>query len=112
MAEVISFHGIPAPRRALARQLRELADIIDADQAETEPHGIIMCLMGAAQFEVVGIGQTEGWTGGRAAMDAVLNARFDTVGGNIRPRHHAIYQPRGAAQVTPLVVARKIGGGE
>ena len=107
MSEVVGFHGIPAPRRALARQLRELAAIIEADEAETEPHGIIMCLMGAAQFEVIGVGDTEGWTGGRAAMDAVLNARFDTFGGNIRMRHHRIYAPRKAAPVTPLVVAKK-----
>lgn len=107
MSEVIGFHGIPAPRRRLARQLRELADIIEADEAETEPHGVLMCLMGAAQFEVIGIGDTEGWTGARAAMDAVLGARFDTFGGNIRTRQHRVYQPRGAAAVTPLVVAKK-----
>lgn len=107
MSEVIGFHGIPAPRRTLARQLRELADILEADQAETEPHGIMMCLMGAAQFEVVGIGETEGWAGARQAMDAVLSARFDTIGGNVRTRQHRMYQPRGAAAVTPLTVSRK-----
>ncbi len=107
MAEVIGFHGIPAPRRYLARQLRELADIIENDDAETEPHGILMCLMGAAQFEVIGIGETEGWSGARQAMNSVLFARFDTMGANIRTRQHRIYQPRGAADVTPLVVSRK-----
>lgn len=107
MSDVVQFHGIPAPRRALARQLRELADIIEADQAETEPHGVLMCLMGAAQFEVIGIGDTEGWTGARHAMNAVIGAQFDTVGGNIRTREHRIYQPREKAGVTPLTVARK-----
>jgi hypothetical protein len=107
MSEIIGFYGIPAPRRTLARQLRELAEIIEADQAETEPHGILMCLMGAAQFEVIGIGETEGWAGARQTMDAVLLARFDTVGGNIRSRQHRMYQPRGAAAVTPLDVSRK-----
>lgn len=107
MSEVVGFHGIPAPRRYLARQLRELADIIEADQAETEPHGIMMCLMGAAQFEVVGIGDTEGWAGARQAMYSVLSAQFDTVGGNIRVREHAMYQPREAAAVTPLVIKFK-----
>ena len=111
MTKIIGFHGIPAPRRRLAKMLRELADIIEADQAETEPHGIIMCLMGAHQFEVVGIGETEGWTGGRAAMNAVLSARYDTEGGNIRLREHRAYQPRGAADVVPLIVAKK-GGSE
>lgn len=108
MSDVIGFHGVPAPRRHLARQLRELAEIIETDQAETEPHGIMMCLMGAAQFEVVGIGNTEGWSGARQAMHAVLGASFDTVGGNIRMRDHRIYQPRGAAEITPLVVASKV----
>ena len=107
MDKVVGFHGIPAPRRNLARQLRELADIIEADDAETEPHGIMMCLMGAAQFEVVGIGETEGWAGARQALHAVTYATFETIGGNIRPRQHRIYQPRGLAAVTPLVVARR-----
>ncbi|WP_299734612.1 hypothetical protein [uncultured Roseobacter sp.] len=107
MSEVIGFHGVPAPRRRLARQLRELADILDTDQSETEPHGIMMCLMGAAQFEVVGIGDTEGWSGARQAMSAVIGARFDTMGGNIRMRDHAIYQPRKQAEITPLVLSRK-----
>ncbi len=109
MSEIIGFHGIPAPRRTLARQLRDLADIIDADQAETEPHGIMMCLMGASQYEVVGIGETEGWAGARSAMYAVLSASFETIGGNIRPRQHRMYQPRGAAAVTPLIISRKPG---
>ena len=107
MSEVVGFHGVPAPRRRLAKMLRELADIIEADQAETEPHGIMMCLMGAHQFEVIGIGETEGWTGGKAAMNAVLTARFDTIGGNIRMRDHWQYQPRKAAEITPLVVKCK-----
>ena len=107
MSEVVGFHGVPAPRRRLAKMLRELADIIEADQAETEPHGIMMCLMGAHQFEVIGIGETEGWTGARAAMNAVLTARFDTIGGNIRMRDHWTYQPRKAAEITPLVVKAK-----
>lgn len=109
MSDVIGFHGVPAPRRRLAKMLRELAEIIETDQAETEPHGILMCLMGAHQFEVVGIGETEGWTGARAAMNAVLSARFDTLGGNIRTREHMAYQPRSAAQVVPLSVSRKGG---
>lgn len=107
MADIIGFHGIPAPRRSLARQLRELADIIESDEAETEPHGIMMCLMGSAQFEVVGIGNTEGWTGARQAMHSVVSARFDTVGGNVRMRDHKMYQPREAASITPLAVSRK-----
>ncbi|WP_238368808.1 hypothetical protein [Mesobacterium pallidum] len=107
MADVIGFHGVPAPRRSLARMLRELADIIEADQAETEPHGILLCLMGAAQYEVIGIGDMEGYSGARHAMHAVTSARFDTVGGNIRMRDHQIYQPRGAAEVTPLHVRGK-----
>lgn len=110
MAEIVGFHGVPAPRRYLARQLRDLADIIEADQAETEPHGIMMCFMGAAQFEVVGIGDTEGWAGARQAMHAVTTASFETVGGNVRVRDHARYQPRKAAEVTPLCVNLKEQG--
>lgn len=110
MTNVVGFHGVPAPRRTLARQLRQLADIIEADEAETEPHGILMCLMGAQQYEVVGLGETEGWVGARTAMSAVLSATFETTGGNIRPRHHRMYQPRGAAAVTPLSVAQKPKG--
>ena len=104
---VIGFSGVPAPRKYLADQLRELADIIESDQAETEPHGIMMVLMGAYQFEVVGIGETEGWTGARQALHAVTRASFETMGGNIRVRDHAIYQPRGKADVTPLAVKPK-----
>lgn len=104
---VIGFHGVPAPRRYLAKQLRKLADIIEGDQAETEPHGIMMVLMGAHQFEVVGIGETEGWTGARQALHSVTCASFETVGGNIRTRGHAMYQPRGQAEVTPLVIKPK-----
>lgn len=107
MTNVVGFHGVPAPRRTLARQLRELADIIEADKSETEPHGVMMCLMGAAQFEVVGIGDTEGWSGARQAMYSVLGASFETVGGNIRIREHYMYQPRHAVNVTPLIVSRK-----
>jgi hypothetical protein len=112
MAKVIEFHGIPASRRTLARHLRDLADIIEADEAETEPHGIMMCLMGATQFEVIGVGETEGWAGARQAMGAVLSATFKTVGGNIRTRQHQIYHPRSAATVTPLIVALKSGEGD
>lgn len=107
MSNVTEFHGVPASRRHLARQLRELASIIEADKAETEPHGILMCLMGAAQFEVVTIGQSEGWLGATQAMKAVVGARFDTIGGNIRMRHHSIYEPRPAAEVTPLALSIK-----
>ncbi|UWQ59992.1 hypothetical protein K3722_07630 [Leisingera caerulea] len=107
MTNVVSSHGVPAPRRALARQLRELAELLEGDQLDTEPYGIMMCLMGATQFEVVGVGETEGWSGARQAMCAVLGAQFDTVGGNIRPRDHAVYQPRKAAAAVPLVVATK-----
>lgn len=88
MAKVIDFHGVPPARRALARDLRDLADLIEADQLETEPHGILMCLMGAVQFEVVSVGQTEGWRGATQAMHSVVGARFDTIGGNIRMRDH------------------------
>lgn len=105
--KVIGFKGVPAARRHLARQLREMADIISADMAETEPHGILMCLMGATQFEVIAVGQAEGWIGARQAMSAVLMARFDTVGGNIRQRVHQMYQPRDAAEILPLVVSQK-----
>jgi hypothetical protein len=107
MTRVVGFHGVPAPRRHVARQLRELADIIERDEAETEPHGIMMVLMGASQFEVIGVGDTEGWTGARQAFHAVTSATFATVGGNIRMRDHAVYQPRSAAAVTPLMVRQK-----
>jgi ribosome modulation factor len=32
MTRVVGFHGVPAPRRHVARQLRELADIIERDE--------------------------------------------------------------------------------
>lgn len=107
VSDVIGFHGIPAPRRRLAQQLRELAGILESDDAETEPHGIMMCLMGATQFEVVGIGDCEGWSGAQHAMQSVLSATFDTAGGNVRMRNHRKYQPRSLAAVTPLQVAKK-----
>lgn len=107
MADVLGFGGVPPARRIVASQLRELADIIASDAAETEPHGIVMCLMGATQFEVVCIGQTEGWSGAKSAMNAVLSARFDTIGGNIRQRHHHMYNPRAPAEVVPINVAQR-----
>ncbi len=107
MGDIIGFHGTPASRRHLAKQLREMADIIERGEAKTEPHGIMMVLMGPAQFEVIGVGDCEGWAGARHAMHAVTTASFETIGGNIRKRSHQKYQPKSAAEVTPLVVARK-----
>lgn len=107
MNDVVEFRGTPASRRNLAKQLRDLAAYIETDMLETEPHGIFMCLMGSGQFEVVVIGQTEGWAGAKNAMIAVLTARFDTEGGNIRTRMHPVYEPRKAAPVLPFVVALK-----
>lgn len=109
MSRVVDFSGVPAARMKLARQLRELADLIEADMAATEPHGIMMCLMGAKQYEVIGAGDTEGWRGARAAMHAVCGATFQTVGGNIRDRAHRTYQPREAAEVVPITASRKEG---
>lgn len=67
----------------------------------------MMVLMGAHQFEVVGIGEIEGWSGARQALHSVTTASFDTVGGNIRYRDHPIYQPRSTAEITELVVKFK-----
>lgn len=45
-----------------------------------------------------------------SAMYAVLSAKFETVGGNIRVRDHPHYQPRQAATPTPLHIDTKEGG--
>lgn len=83
-----------AAHRRLARWLRELADYIEADELETEPHAALIVLTGAEQHEVLiaGYGEDRGGCDGAIyAAHAVTLTNFRTEGGNIRPRNHALY---------------------
>jgi hypothetical protein len=95
MAEVLRFTGQShTARKRLADFLREIADAIESDRAETEPHAFVMCLTGPTRHEVIGDGyqsDPEGWRGARAALAAIQYARFKTEGGNMRKRDHRMY---------------------
>lgn len=104
---VVQFHpAIPKARRALARYLREMADIIDADMADVEPNAALIVLTGRTKHEVV-------WTGGDTeprflygaleAARAVLCTPYDTVGGHQRPRTHSYGAGKQEAQVVTLI---------
>lgn len=99
--------GISAASRVLARQLREIADHIEADELETQPHGAILCLTGPFQHEVLPMGDPEGNRGARSACHAILLATFRTVGGNIRTRNHQNYQAKAVAELVQMMARKK-----
>lgn len=83
-----------AAHRRLARWLRELADYIEADDLETEPHAALIILTGSEQHEVLCAGYGEdrdGCDGAVYAAMAVTSPAYRTAGGNVRPRNHAKY---------------------
>lgn len=95
MSELLRFSGQNHPaRKKLADTLREIADFIDRDVVETEPHAFVLCLTGPTRHEVIGDGygnDPEGWSGARNALDAIRWAQFKTEGGNIRTRNVRLY---------------------
>ena len=100
---------MPKARRDLARWLREIADSIEADAAETEPNAALLVLAGAERFEVLWKGEDidPGFTRGAiTAARAVLCSGYETAGENLRPRSHQYGAPRGVAKVYELRVNR------
>ncbi|MEL7281322.1 MAG: hypothetical protein AAGK79_13260 [Pseudomonadota bacterium] len=100
---------VPKSRRDLARQLRDWADIIEADGAETEPNACLMVMTGRTQHEVLWFGgAVEGQflSGALQAAHAVIRAPFETVGGQIRPRTHQYGSGR---KIADVVMLRKEG---
>ena len=96
---------VPKSRKDLARQLREWADIIDADMAETEPNACLLVMTGRTQHEVLWFGSAvEGafLSGALAAATAVIRAPFLTEGGSVRPRTHNYASGRKVADVVML----------
>ena len=83
-----------AHRRKIANYLRTIADGIEADELETEPHGFILVLTGRHQHEVLSAGygdDADGFDGAATAAQTVCLASYRTTGGNIRQRNHARY---------------------
>lgn len=97
MAEIVNLPEdakTRAAHRRLARWLRELADYIESDQLETEPHAALIVLTGVEQHEVLMAGYGEdsrGCDGAMNAARAVISPSYRTEGGNIRPRAHDHY---------------------
>ena len=81
----------PKSRTELVRYLRDLADVIEAETAETDPRAALIVLTGPSRHEVLHVGHNSepGFIcGALQAAQAVYNAPFKTIGGNIRPRTH------------------------
>jgi len=91
MTNVMAFGGVPRGRRELARWLRDLADTIESDRAETEPSAALVVLTGDARHEVLWTGhehQPGFLRGAICAAYAVVTPTYDTAGSNVRPRTH------------------------
>lgn len=96
---------VPPARRSLARYLRELANVIEANEAETEPNAAVVILTGRTQHEVLHVGNDHepGFIRGAIlAAQAVHMPRYDTEGGNIRPRTHNYASGRTVADLVVL----------
>lgn len=97
MADIVSLPESAKTRaahRRLARWLRDLADYIEGDQLETEPHAALIVLTGVAQHEVLIAGygdDNRGCEGAMNAARAVIAPSYRTEGGNIRARNHDHY---------------------
>lgn len=97
---------MPACRRALARYLRNIADCIEADMAETEPNAALLVLTGRTRHEVLHVGNNAepGFIDGAiAAARAVYCTPYETEGGNLRPRTHQYGSGRKVADVVPML---------
>ena len=93
-------------RNELAAYLREMADHIERDEAICEPHAVLICLTGPTQHEVVHFGyhtDHEGFRGAISAMRAVVEARFRTLGGNVRSRDARIYGAPSMQKIANLI---------
>jgi hypothetical protein len=82
-------------RMRLVRWLRELADIIEADQAATEPHAVLITLTGKSQHEVVSFGYGRDDQGFREAGEVAhkVASFWRTMGRNIRKRYSYLPRP-------------------
>lgn len=103
---VVNFEpSVPSARRSLARYLRDLANVIDADLAEVEPNAALIVLTGRTAHEVV-------WTGGHsepgflrgalAAAVAVIQTSYPTMGDRQRPRTHIYGSGRRDAEIVSI----------
>ena len=110
MTRVVAFPtNHPSRRSSLAAYLREIADTIEKDEATCDPHAVVLCLTGPLQHEVVAFGyhtDHQGWRGALAALNAVITARFNTVGGNVRSRDAMLYGPYSAEK--PVNIAERL----
>lgn len=95
----------PPARRALARYLRELAEVIENDEAATAPNAAVVILTGRTRHEVLHVGNDAepGFIRGAIlAAQAVHTPHYETAGGNIRPRTHNYASGRKVADLVPL----------
>ncbi len=97
-------------RRDLAQYLRIIADAIEADDAETEPHALLLVLTGRTQHEVLAAGYADdgaGFSGATRCMVG-MDAAWPTAGRNIRQRQHDRYgAPYERENVTLFEPARR-----
>lgn len=93
MSKVAQFPTAEARRltaqQRLARYLRELADVIEKDEAATEPTAALIVLTGAKQHEVLSCGFGNDATGLMEAAQVAEHCTrpWRTLGRNIRPRY-------------------------
>lgn len=113
--------GLPKARRQLARYLRDIADAIESDQAETEPHAFLMVLTGREQHEVLvgGYGMDRaGFYGAHQAVQTIIANSYRRRGGNICRRdqggpYGGVLRHENVVQFAPLArKARAEGAGE
>lgn len=97
-------HQVGSVRRDLAKHLRMIADGIENDGLETEPHAFLLVLTGLAQHEVLYAGYSQdaqGFHGALSAADAMRFASYRTRGGNVRRREGGRY---GGAYDNPNII--------
>jgi len=86
--------NIPSRREELAKHLRQIADAVESGQSFYDHHAFLMCLTSPTHHECLTFGYStdlEGWRGAHEAMNAIMNANYQTEGGNIRARDTRLY---------------------
>jgi hypothetical protein len=96
VTNIVQLNGVgpSKARRDLARWLREIADLMEADLLETEPHAALIVLTGTERHEMASAGYSEGGDGFDGAVNAAWSigtAHYERVGGAFAMRNHPRY---------------------